>query len=312
MNITKTTPKDFFMHVLMIVTLYISVGSFLNITFQIINTFFPDPLNFYHDPAAAMRWGLASMVVIFPVFLWASRFLYKDIAKNPEKSELRVRRWLVHFTIFAAAGFIIGDLITLIYNFLEGDLTTRFILKILAVLLVIIAVFGYYLYDLKRKPKEFSKRAKFFVWAVVLFVAAATISGSFIAGSPSRQRALRFDQQRISDLQNIQGQILNHWMQKGKLPADLDELIDSISGFVPPVDPETGDEYFYDPTGNLSFDLCAIFNLPSTEAHFGMTKPMLAEPRIFRGTDNWNHDMGDVCFERIIDPELYPQVKREK
>ena len=154
----KTTPKDFFLHLLAIVTLYASAISFLTLVFQIVNVAFPDPISpegyynvtSYYD---RIRWSIATLVIVFPVYLWASWFLNKDYKKNPGKRDLRIRKWLIYFTLFAAALIIIGDLVTLINFFLQGELTIRFILKVLAVLFVAGSVFGYYLHDIKKHEK---------------------------------------------------------------------------------------------------------------------------------------------------------------
>lgn len=156
--VVKTTPKDFFLNLLAIVALYTSAIGFLTLVFQIINVAFPDPISpegfynisGYHDQ---IRWSIATLVIVFPVYLWVSWFLNKDYKKHPEKRDLRIRKWLLYFTLFAAALIIIGDLVTLINFFLQGELTIRFILKVLAVLFVAGSVFYYYLTDI-RKHKD--------------------------------------------------------------------------------------------------------------------------------------------------------------
>lgn len=307
----KDYPRDVFLHLLAIVSIYTVAGSFIALLFQYINVFFPDPLNPYYDAGSSIRWSLALLIIIFPVFVWVSRFLRKETAANPEKAEYRIRKWLVYFTLFAAALLIIGDLVALIFNFLEGELSTRFILKIFAVLLVAGAVFGYYLYDLRRSPSEFSNRAKIFVYAAMAVVALAVIGGFFVAGSPFKQRLVRFDRQKVNDLQVIQAQIINYWIQKSRLPGSLGDLEDSISGFKAPNDAQSGRPYEYKLTGQLNFELCAEFNLPSVADTDKIFAPMAAEP-YFAGRvgENWSHAAGPVCFQRQIDPELYkPQPK---
>lgn len=155
----KTSPKDFFLHLLAIVTLYVSAISFTTIIFQYANLLFPDPLEYqYYDPTSGIysviRWALASLIIIFPVYIWSSWYLDKGYSRHPEKRKLRIRRWLIYFTLFAAALIIIGDLIALVYNLLEGELTMRFIIKIFSVLFVAGSVFGYYFWDLKRHGEE--------------------------------------------------------------------------------------------------------------------------------------------------------------
>jgi len=157
----KTSPKDIFLHLLSIVTLYTCAVAFLVLVFQYVNVVFPDPVSpdgygYYAASGSyrAIRWSIASLVVFFPVYLLTMRHLEKSYRKSPSKRDLRIRKWLVYFTLFAAALIILGDLVTLIYRFLEGELTARFILKVLAVLFVAGSVFGYYFQDLKKHKTD--------------------------------------------------------------------------------------------------------------------------------------------------------------
>ncbi len=306
-QLQKTYPRDVFMHLLNTIALYVSVFSALNLVFDYINVAFPDPLNPYYDPSGSIRWSLSLFIIIFGVFVWTTRFIEKDLVKQPEKNDLRIRRWLIYLTIFLAATLLIGDLVAMIYNFLSGELTMPFILKVLAILVVGGVVFWYYLYDLKKKPGEFSQRARGIIWISLAAALAIALYGFFVAGSPFRARSVRFDNQRISDLQSIQSQIVYYWQQKEKLPQSLTDLTDNISGFRAPVDPETGSAYEYKTTGNLSFELCANFALDSKESRTTEPPPFDS----FGRRDNWNHGGGRVCFERTIDAELYKPVKKQ-
>ncbi len=289
------------MHLLNTITLYISAFSFLNLVFDYINFAFPDKLNPYYDPGSSIRWTLSLFIIIFGVFVWTSRFIEKDLVNNPAKNELKIRRWLIYLTVFLAALLLIGDLVALIYNFMNGDLTAPFILKVLSVLALGGVVFWYYIYDLKKIPGDFSPKARFVIWGSIIAALAVIVYGFYIAGSPFKQRQVRFDSQRVSDLQTIQSQTVYYWQQKGKLPQSLGDLVDSISGFTPPADPDTNQSYEYKTTGNLSFELCADFSLPSDES-----KTYAQRYAIPAGSkDNWEHSAGHVCFSRSIDPELY-------
>lgn len=147
------------MHLLAILALYVSVISFLALIFQIINIYFPDPVEEgpYFDPTyyyEAIRWSVAALIVIFPVFIATSWMLNKSYLQTPSKRDLRIRKWLIYFTLFLAAIVIIVDLVTLIYYLLQGGLTARFILKVLTVLATSGAVFGYYYMDLRKFKTE--------------------------------------------------------------------------------------------------------------------------------------------------------------
>ena len=158
MPVIKASPKDVFLHLLSIVTLYTSGIAFITLIFQYINVIFPDVLasgSYYIRSAySAIRWAISVLVVVFPAYILTSWFLEKSYQKNPEKRNLKIRRWLVYFTLFAASVIIIGDFATLIYSLLGGELTIRFVLKVLTIFAVSGAVFGYYFYDIYKHKTE--------------------------------------------------------------------------------------------------------------------------------------------------------------
>lgn len=306
MDTARSTPKDVFMHVLVIVTLTMSVVSFIALLFQYITVLLPDPLNYFPETAfTGIRWSTSVLIVAFPLYLWLSYLLEKDFAVTPAKRGMAIRRWLVYLTLFIAAITIITDLIVLIYNFYGGDLTTAFLLKILVVLATAGLVFGYYFWDLRRTTKS-SALPKQLAVATAAVVLIAIIAGFFLAGSPAQQRRVRFDEQRVNDLQTMQSQIVNFWQQKGQLPATLADLTDSISGFTAPLDPATNQTYTYHKKSDLMFDLCADFK---TTGDGGQTNRALPAGDLASST--WQHGVGQTCFARTIDPDLYrPQPKK--
>lgn len=149
--------REAFLYLVLFLTLYISSFSFGTLLFQFINRWLPDPLvgdYVYDSSLSAIRWSTASLIIAFPVFLWLSQMLNKAISKDPEKRGSKVRKWLTYLTLFVAAGIIIGDLITLVFNVLGGELTLRFVLKTLVVGGIAGTIFGYYLWDLRKDEKE--------------------------------------------------------------------------------------------------------------------------------------------------------------
>ena len=304
----KSSPRDVFVYILGTVALYLSAFSAILLLLSYVDILLPDPLRGdYFDPRGEIRWFLAMLIVIFPVYLWTSRFIRRDVARDPAKGDIRVRKWLIHLTLFLAALLIIGDLVGLIFNFLEGDLTTQFILKVCAVLAVAAAIFWYYLMDLRTKAAPFTAQARGIVYGLIACVAVIVVSGFFMAGSPFRQRLVRFDSQKLSHLQDIQWQVVNYWQKKQALPAALDDLRDDIAGYAPSKDPQSGNAYEYRATGALSFELCAEFNLPSSGGSVGerTTPKPIYGPMGPQAAESWDHEVGRACFSRTIDPELY-------
>lgn len=156
----RASPKDFFLHLLSMITLYISAVSFLTLIFQIINVRIPDPIEFggYYDHSFqrfnTMRFAIASLLVVFPTYLAVSLYLEKMYRFFPEKRSLGIRKWLIYLTLFIASLIIIGDWVALINNFLGGELKIRFLLKAVAILFVSGSVFYYYAADIRKYKFE--------------------------------------------------------------------------------------------------------------------------------------------------------------
>lgn len=301
---TKITAKDFFLHIAVIVLLYAGTVALLNILFSVINVAFPQVTQYGYYSSTSISLPVATLVVVFPLFLFLANLLRRGYLADPGKREYPVRKWLIYITLFVAGGVLAGDLVTLIYYFLDGqEMTTAFLLKIISVLVVIGCIFGYYLDDLKDKLTGTRRN----IWrvAATILVIGSIASGFYVLGTPSSQRMLRYDSQKASDLQSIQWQIVNYWQQKGTLPTDIAQLQDPISGFTVPMDPQTKGSYEYKKTGYLSFDLCADFNKPSQTISGSVTRVAYPEP-IGKPGDNWEHEAGHKCFSRTIDPQLYP------
>jgi len=305
-QIKRNTPRDLFLHLLSVVTLYWSSVSFVALLWRYINYFFPDVLNYMavYYASGLIRFLVSSLIIVFPVFILVSWYLNKIYAREAAVRESKIRKWLIYLTLFITSLVIIGDLVSVINTFLGGEIKVRFILKALSVLVVAAAVFWYYLDDVRKETP--TKLAKSFAWVSGILVLAVVVGAFFIIGSPQTARLIEFDIQKANDLQNIQSQIVNYWQSKERLPAVLSDLNDPISGFKVPVDQQSNVSYEYivKNAANLSFQLCANFNKPSQDTTPKMLYPVQA------GIDqNWNHDEGRVCFDRTIDKQLYPVKK---
>jgi hypothetical protein len=316
MEHNKKSPKDFFLYLLSSVSLYYCAVWLITLYYQYINHLYPEIARnqYYYDSQALptlMRWAIASLIIVFPVYIWVTRYLNKDTDKHPEKRELRIRKWLIYVTLFLAAVTIIVDLVALVFNLLEGDFTARFLLKVFSVFLVAGMVFGYYYYELRRDAGQKAPERVYFRWGAIALVTVSIIGAFFIVGSPAKNRARQYDNQRISDLQSVQWQVVNYWQQKNKLPTTLVDTQDDLSGWRAPLDPETRAAYEYQAKSNLTFELCATFGLSDEEAGYGpngsMARPMYDGG--LKAADNWAHDAGRSCFERTIDPDFYPPRK---
>ncbi|MBP7741174.1 MAG: hypothetical protein KA104_00590 [Candidatus Pacebacteria bacterium] len=309
---SKTSPKDFFLWLGAIVALYGSITSFIALLFQYINYAFPDKLAFYGDPyGGAVRFSMAALIVMVPTLVVIFRLIRASIEKEPGKAHIWVRRWAIVLTLFIATITILIDLITLINTFLGGEITTRFGLKVAVVLLVALGVFLHFLADQKGYWILNPKKANLVGIAVAILTLVSIVSGFFIIGTPSHVRMLRYDEQKVQNLTEMQYQIVNYWQLKRALPTDTSKLNDSLTNYSVPVDPQSETPYVYKVESPVSFTLCATFNKPTPDmAGKGEYAARSASyPAMGGGVDeNWQHGAGNVCFTRTIDPERYPAI----
>lgn len=299
-NKPNVTAKDFFLWLGAMVALYVFIVTFILLIHQYIQVWFPDVAlepygsSFYSE---TIRFAIASLIVSFPLYVWLTRMLHQDIRKNPLKKELWVRRWLVFLALFVGGLAMAIDFIVVINTFLSGELTTRFLLKALVILVVVGAAFWYYLNEL-RGTWELQERQSKIVGAVVgIIVLISIVGGFFVVGSPFDERQYRIDEERIGDLSSIQSQIIFYWQAKQELPTALEDLDDPLSGFSVPTDPETEESYVYRQVDGTTFELCATFAKESRD-----------DIRRFDG-ESWEHEAGEACFERTIDPDKYPPLE---
>jgi hypothetical protein len=148
--------REAFLYLVLFSTLYLNAYNLGSLCFDFIDNAFPDPAAYEYGGGLveSMQWSVASLIIAFPVFLLVSRRIGRELVRNPVKRLSTIRRWLTYLTLFIAVGFLIGDLITLVYNVLGGELTVRFVLKVITVAAIASTVFGYYLWDLRREERE--------------------------------------------------------------------------------------------------------------------------------------------------------------
>lgn len=321
----------FFLSLGVLISLITSVTSFLNLAFATLDKRFPDVLNATYQYGyntydyETIRTSLATLIIFFPVFLLISYFWNKFAKMQIGHIDEMVKKWLIYIILFLSSLVVIVDLVTLVRYFVSGEITSRFIYKVLITLVVALFVGVYYVFELINRKKIYGMSFKMLsVIKATVFVVLLIVFSFVVMGSPSEQRALRLDDRRIQDLQSIQGQIIYHWQQKERLPASLAELSNPLSGFIVPPDPEfaKGLTYEYQVKSELTFELCATFAKPLPEGwreysngavpYYGdyASKEIAVSSYPYPGTsginDSWDHEEGRTCFERTIDKDLYP------
>lgn len=319
-TINKPHAKYFFLQLGIIALLYTAVTTFLSFCFDVINYLFPDRQAYSFDPySTSLRLSVSVLIVVFPVLIYLSRLVHKELIAHPEDRQLSVRKWLSYLTLFLAALAIIVDAIVLLNTFLSGEISARFIAKFAAVLIVAFAVFWYTVRDLKGIYFEKPQLLKLFTYITSAVVVVSIIGGFFVMGSPAKQRMLRDDMERQNDLSSLQSQVLNYYQDSGTLPMSLDNLKDDFGYYNEGifVDPVTLIAYDYSvipATTSIAFELCASFDLESvTEDMQGRgdyKRNSYSSIDYYGYGGRFEHEEGRNCYTRIIDPVKHPVYKQ--
>jgi hypothetical protein len=291
-NKVKTTAGDFFVYLGIIIGLYVSTFSLISTLMSLINKWLPDSATLYsYDYSVdSVRMSLAALIIFFPVFIYLSKISTKAVTITPEKKDLWVRRWFFFLTLFLTGLAMAVDLVTLVYRFIGGeDLTLRFLLKVLVVFVITFAVFRFYLYELRRDVTIATPKRKYLFYFTGIVVLAVIVVGILTIGSPTSQRNIRLDQQRVNDLSSIQNAVLDYYRgNNNTLPKDLTLLSQGSTYYLSNLkDPQTTVNYEYRVVSTNMYELCATFSADNSN-----------EVMTYPNSDLWNHGVGRTCFER--------------
>lgn len=153
----QLSARQAFIYLLLFTVLLVVAVQLGNLLFQIINISVPDVTESQYREAgrtAAIRFAIASLIVAFPLFVFLSLVVSRELKTNPAMRLSAVRRWLTYLALFIAATVFLGDLITVLNGFLNGELTTRFSLKALTVAGISGGIFCYYFFSLSSEERS--------------------------------------------------------------------------------------------------------------------------------------------------------------
>ncbi len=296
-----STPKHFVLQLASLISLYLSVTFLLVVLFGLIELVIPDSSDSYYmiaDQDSSVRLGIAMLVVFFPTYLLLTRSVNKLRRSESNEAYLGFTKWIVYLSLLVAGGTLLIDLVTVIMSFLEGELTTRFLLKALSVIVVVGLAFFYYILDIRGYWLKNEKQS-WLVAALASLVVVVSIGFGFSQiASPAEVRESKIDERQVQDLQQIQNQIENYYFSSNQLPESLEDLP------TVPTAPENREAYQYQLT-DRGFSLCATFATTSNqdEERYYFDRPASPDMLLVNPWD-WSHEEGDTCFDRIINPEF--------
>jgi hypothetical protein len=294
------TAKNFVLQLGSLITLYLSITFLLVLLFNIINLLYPDAVEGYYQiesSSEGVRLGIAMLLVFFPTYLILTRKINSIRRQDTSTYYSGLTKWLVYLSLLIGGGVLLGDLVAVILAFLNGEITTRFILKAVSLLIVVGAAFYYYLQDARGYWTTREKISIYYAGAMSLVVLFSLVVGFNHIKTPNQVREMKLDETQVSDLQNMQFRIEDYLRVNNALPATIEEL---YVGVETPVAPENRDAYLYKIT-DKGFELCATFAFPSQNPNtYSYPVAELTKTIAIKGRDNWDHKDGRYCFERVV------------
>lgn len=297
------TARNFVLQLGSLISLYVSLSALIAVVFSVINITYPDAANGsyqFTDAQNGIRFGIAMLFVFFPTYLALTRAV-NNIRRKETGTYLTLTKWLVYLSLLIGGGILLGDLVAVILTYLNGEITTRFILKALTLCFVIGTAFYYYILDARSYWNGHEQHSLYFAAGASVIVIAALVLGFFHSDTPAKTRDMRLDEQQVNDLSNIQYRVEDSYRVNGALPQDIKSL---FVGIEPVSAPAGRDAYEYKVLGDMKYQLCATFAYPSTPD--GSRTTALKEPAapatspVENPYNNWDHGAGKTCFTREV------------
>lgn len=305
----KAATLDVAINLFSFILLGIVMGALITLSFSLVEQAFPEPHEVQADYlvmglSRAIHRSIASVAIAFPLYAFAMAWWLRRFAGGKERSEARLTKWFTYLVLLIASVVIVCDLIALVYSLLQGETTTRFLLKVLIIFVLAGAVFGFYLFE--RRSVQFAKPVpsgvfRGFAWTASAAVLATLVVGYLVAGSPQTARDMAADAKRTQDLLDLSHCLERYARAVGQLPESLEQL-ERTSEYAncPTHDRQTGQRYAYRvvvasrslaQVRAAEFELCAQFALASA----GQRAPVPA------GAENWfPHPAGRSCRVKVV------------
>lgn len=298
-NHNSQAAKFAFFYMLSLVALIFTALSSGMIIFQIINKLIPDVPGFFQGSFSdsSLKYAISQLIIAAPIFFLTMRQIHKYLYSGELDNNSGIRKWLTYFMLFVSSVVLIGWLIGTLNSFMQGELTTKFLLKAITAIGISATVFSYFFYDIKRKEVKgmHDSRIRMFLIGSLIVVAGALAGSLFVVESPTEARNRKLDSMVVIDFNEIDQAINIYYSENKKLPKTLVTLQEDISFLRDNdlQDPVTNKPYEYKITGDKTYELCASFRTESGNK----------TSRNYYFDDRWHHKAGEQCLAQTVRTE---------
>lgn len=153
---------DAFEHILLFISLYVLATSIVLTLNLFIDKWYPaitDSYNYYSNSdlqVTFLHGFMAALIVSFPLFAFFFIHITKKTLQTPSLRGLHARKTLIYITLVGTFLILLGQIISIVYGFLSGNVTINFLLHLVAIIAVAGTIFGYYLMQIKQDRKAYA------------------------------------------------------------------------------------------------------------------------------------------------------------
>jgi hypothetical protein len=256
--IRSTAARDALFHALLFVVFGMVVGNTLTLLFAQINIRLPEPDEAEnYGQLARLRWSMAALIVFVPVFWLLNRADRRATASDPARKHGLMRRWLSAIALLVAAITLLGDALYLIYSWLDGQITLRFLVKSVTVAVMALIVLAYFRED----DGQASLKTVMPAAGGLIGLALLSLGLSFLAvGGPAQGQMEQRDRWRLSDLRILTNDVAQcTGIDRTNLPETLDPMTCArnparLTGYASQV--------VYERLSETEFSLCTEIEFP--------------------------------------------------
>lgn len=287
--------KFAFYYMLSLIALIFTALSIGMIIFQIINKNIADIISQYGTDFSSdqLKFAISALIISAPIFYVTTWQICKNLFTGAFDKDSSVRKWLTYFVLLVSSVVMLGWLIAIVNNFLDGELTVKFILKAITAIGIAAAIFTFYYYDIKREKiaGEKDEVIRIYFYASLAVVIIVFIAGLFIVESPQKTRDRKMDNAVLENFEDIDRAVGTYYKDNEKLPDGL-ETVKSEFSYITDKDLEnsaTGEKYEYKIKRENIYELCATFKI-SNEGSEDYDDYF----------DRWPHDVGYQCLSQRV------------
>ena len=153
---------DSFEHILMFFSLYILMIVLSSTLHIFIDHWFPGSLEADYTSKylvdlnlSLLRFYIAGLIISYPIFAFLFLNIVKRTRQYPEVRELKSRKVLTYLTLFFTFILLIFNAISIVYNFLDGNVSVNFLLHFITTGIVNGLVFIFYLHQIREDKKVY-------------------------------------------------------------------------------------------------------------------------------------------------------------